>query len=70
MPHPRPRRGEGAELDADLLSRARSASDVGRPTVRTVVSTADPAEAAQLRARQVSALVRLLRQAVELRRAA
>ena len=70
MAHPRPRSGEGAELDADLLSRARSANHVGGPTVRMVVSTSHTADAAELRARQVAALVRLLRQAVELRRAA
>jgi len=69
MPHPH-RRRHCSDLDADLLGRARRAGKmVAPPTVETIVSIAD-ARAAELHARQIAAIVRLLRQAVELRRAA
>jgi len=67
VPHPRPRRHERAELERDLTDRLR---DLPRPRVETVVRIADPVEADELRARQRAAIVRLLRQAVELRRVA
>ena len=66
MHDPRPRRRNDADLETDLLGRARLAGDATRrPTVETVVTIADPLEAARLRARQLAAIVRLLRQAVE-----
>lgn len=69
MPHHCPRRHQGAALDADLLDQARPADPLGkRPTVVAAVKVADPNEADALRVRQRAALVRLLRQAVELRR--
>jgi hypothetical protein len=67
--HPRLGRREGADLEADLLGRARTVGNPEtRPKVETVLTIADPSEAAGLRARQISAIVRLLRQAVEARR--
>jgi len=69
MHHPRPRRRKDADLEADLLGRARLAGDAARrPTVGTVVTIAEPLEAAALRARQIAAIVRLLQHAVEARR--
>ena len=53
-------------LDDRLLERARESA---LPEVRIVVSTADGRDAGELRARQFAALVRLLRHAVEIRRA-
>jgi hypothetical protein len=71
VPHPRHRRHDGAELATDLLARAREADDLGkRPAVAAIVNVADPAEAEELRKRQTAAIVRLLRQAFELRQAA
>ena len=70
MPHPHSRRRNDGALEADLLGRARRVGKtVAPPTVETKVSIAD-ARAAELHARQIAAIVRLLRQAVELRRAA
>jgi len=69
LPHPH-RRRRCADLDADLLGRARkTGKTVAPPTVETKVSIAD-AHPAELHRRQIAAIVRLLRQAVELRRAA
>ena len=71
MPHPRPRLYYGAELATDLLARAREAGDHSRrPAVAAIVKVADAADAEELRIRQTAAIVRLLRQAFELRRAA
>lgn len=70
MPHHRPRRPD-AELEADLLDHARHAGQLGkRPTIVAVVRVADQNQADELRARQRAAIVRLLRQAVELSRVA
>lgn len=66
MPHAHQRRHHD-ELDRDLAERLR---ELGRPRVETLVRIADPAEADELRVRQRAAIVRLLRQAVELRRVA
>jgi len=64
-----PRRRAGADLEADLLDRARAVANPDtRPKVETVLTIADPIEAVGLRARQISVIVRLLRQAVEARR--
>lgn len=64
-----PRRHQGADLEADLLDRARAVANPDtRPKVETVLTIADPIEAVGLRARQISVIVRLLRQAVEARR--
>ena len=69
MHYHRPRRRKDADLETDLFVRARLAGDAARrPTVETVVTIADPLEAAGLRARQLAAIVGLLRQAVEARR--
>jgi hypothetical protein len=49
----------------------RDAGDRGKqPAVTAIVKVGDAVEAADLRARQTAAILRLLRQAVELRRAA
>jgi hypothetical protein len=67
--HSYPRRRRGVDLETDLLGRARAAGDTEtEPKVETVLTIADPIEAAGLRARQISAIVRLLRQAAEARR--
>lgn len=66
MPHSNQRHRDDS-LDDHLLERARESA---RPEVRIVVSTADGHDAGDLRARQLAALVRLLRHAVEIRRAA
>jgi hypothetical protein len=64
-----PRRNQGGDFEADLRDRVRAAGDrEARPKVETVVTVAGPIEAAALRARQITAIVRLLRQAVEARR--
>jgi len=63
VPHPQPRR-----YCADLLGRARKAT-VASSTVETVVTFAE-SSATEMHERQIAAIVRLLRQAVELRRAA
>jgi hypothetical protein len=66
-----PRRREGAKLGTDLVKRARTERAAAiQPTVERVVTIADPSVAAELRVRQLSIIVRLLRHAVELRRAA
>jgi hypothetical protein len=71
VPHSRPRRHDRAELATDLLARAREADGLGRrPAVAAIVNVADAADAEELRKRQTAAIVRLLRQAFELRRAA
>jgi hypothetical protein len=71
VPHPRPRRRNGDELTVDLLARARNAGDLERrPAVAAIVNVADAVDAEELRRRQTAAFVRLLRQALELRRAA
>jgi len=67
VPHPQPRR-QSADLDADLLGRARKAT-IASSTVETVVTIAQ-SSAAEMHERQIAAIVRLLQQAVELRRAA
>jgi hypothetical protein len=66
-----PRRHGGADLATDLLARARDAADLSRrPAIRATVRVADAVEADDLRRRQTAAIVRLLRQAFELRQAA
>jgi hypothetical protein len=68
---PHPRRRDGAKLQTDLVKRASTVRDAAMgPTVESIVTIADPSEAAELRAQQLSIIVRLLRQAVELCRAA
>jgi len=57
------------ELAADLFDRVREAVDRA-PAVEIVVATAHGRDAAELRSRQLAAIVRLLRHAVEIRRAA
>jgi hypothetical protein len=64
VPHAHQRRHHD-DLDRDLAECLR---ELDRPRVETIVSIADPAEASELRVRQRAAIVRLLRQAVELRR--
>lgn len=66
VPHAHQRRHHDG-LDGDLAERLR---ELGRPHVETIVRIADPAEAEELRVRQRAALVRLLRQAVEMRQVA
>ena len=71
MPYPDSRRHDGAELAADLLARAHEAGDHSRrPAVAAIVKLADAADAEELHIRQTAVIVRLLRQAFELRRAA
>ena len=66
-----PRRHGDADLATDLLARAHDAAELPRrPAVRATVRVADAVEAEDLRRRQTAAIVRLLRQAFELRRAA
>ena len=57
------------ELAADLVDRIRKTANRG-PTVEIVVATADGRDAAELRSKQLAAIVRLLRHAIEIRRAA
>jgi hypothetical protein len=68
---PIPIRGAGEASTSRLIfSVARAAGDTEtNPNVETILTIADPIDAAGLRARQISAIVRLLRQAVEARRA-
>jgi hypothetical protein len=66
--HPEPRHRDGAELDEDLLDRARESAR--GPKVNIVLSTAQGRDVAELRSKQLAAIVRLLRHAVEIRRAA
>ncbi len=63
------RHQDGADLEADLIDRVRETVD-SRPAVEVVVATADGHDVAELRSRQLAAIVRLLRHAVEIRRAA
>ena len=58
-----------SELAADLVDRVREAVDRA-PAVEIVVTAAHGRDAAELRSRQLAAIVRLLRHAVEIRRAA
>jgi len=69
VPHPHSRSRNDADLEADLLGRARKAAKTNAPPTVETVSIAD-AHAVELHQRQIAAIVRLLRQAVELRRAA
>jgi hypothetical protein len=57
------------QLAADIVDRVRETAD-RRPMVEIVVATAHGRGAAELRSRQLAAIVRLLRHAVEIRRAA
>jgi len=68
MPHPDPRHRDGAGLDEDLLDRARERAR--GPKVNIVLSTAQGRDVAELRSKQLAAIVRLLRHAVEIRHAA
>ena len=68
MPHPDPRHRDDADLDEDLLDRARESAR--GPKVNIVLSTAHGRDVAELRSKQLAAIVRLLRHAVEIRRAA
>lgn len=71
MPHSQPRHEDGTDLEADLLDRARETAEGGRaPLVEIVIATAHGRDAAELRSKQLAAIVRLLRHAVEIRRAA
>lgn len=51
----------------DLLDRAHRLATHGPLRVELVTIAAEPAESAQLRERQLAAIVRLLRQALEQR---
>ena len=68
MPRSRSRHQDGADLEADLVGRVRETAE-GRPAVEIVVATAHGRDA-ELRSKQLAAIVRLLRHAVEIRRAA
>jgi hypothetical protein len=68
VPHPDPLHRDGAELDEDLLDRARESAR--GPKVNIVLSTAQGRDVGELRSKQLAAIVRLLRHAVEIRRAA
>ena len=57
------------QLAADLVDRVRETTH-SRPAVAIVIATARGRDAAELRSRQLAAIVRLLRHAVEIRRAA
>ena len=69
MPPSHPRRRDDADLETDLIDRVRQTAESG-PTVTIVLSTTDGHDADELRCRQLTAIVRLLRHAVEIRRAA
>lgn len=68
MPHSHPRDQHGANLEADLVDRVRETAE-GRPAVEIAVATAHGSDA-ELRSRQLAAIVRLLRHAVEINRRA
>jgi len=57
------------QLATDLVDRIRETANRG-PAVEIVVATAHGRDADELRSRQLAAIVRLLRHAVEIRRAA
>jgi hypothetical protein len=68
VPHPDPRHRDGADVDEDLLDRARESAR--GPKVNIVLSTTQGRDVGELRSKQLAAIVRLLRHAVEIRRAA
>ncbi len=68
MPRSRSRHQDGADLEADLVDRIRETAE-GRPAVEIAVATAHGRDA-ELRSRQLAAIVRLLRHAVEINRRA
>ena len=69
MPHSHSPHQDGADLEADLVGRVRETAE-GGPAVEIVVATAHGCDAGELRSNQLAAIVRLLRHAVEIRRAA